>query len=950
MGSSKKEIPIADYRLSAHMGMALGPISALLELRIKDKIAWPAARVGMEDEDINVTKSSVGIGLYTGRPPMAEPAILSINEPDLFGGDQGGGGVVGIAEFLPGRDDQTLSASAAARFGLTPETSPGFRGVASVMFYGGDVSGDVTLKPGQAGAGSKVYGQRGLGFRWGTNDPFMPEVSARIVRHPDHWGPNASLISVDRYAIFRDDQYIGANPAAIIQEILTGGAMGVELNPMLLDADSFRRAERVLAKEKLGLSFHWTEGNVRRFLSTILDHIGGDLSVNPDTGRFSLRLLRSDADLRLFKTDGVTPDTGYASPANTDLFRSDLIINPDNARLIELRRRGWGDLVTTLHVTYTDRNTGEQVGVTVHNDQAIAMQGRQVARTRDLSGIQDPQTAMEVGLRELTALSTPALSADLEMGRAALTLRKFDVVPMIWPGEKVETLVRITDIDYGKPGAATVKVTVAEDVLGMVRRANPTLDRERWNSGKSITHIHQGYVTSAPYAVLVRSGLPAANLGELVDSGDNYPMHLIDTPSSSGYCRILSGEPGVTKDADLATFGTLQTTAFAEATAGWQAEDFTTSNVYEMQWSASRRPFAVGDHLVVVRADPIYRAKSTIPGAGENLSVGEASHIFPEAGPDLEGHLVSLGAGVFKPDTYSRRLAGAAAALFEGVDWGKADVRYRNPLEGHSGVDSGLAALYPEEWIRVDAFDAESGAVTLRRGIYDTTPAPVRPGDKIYHVPAGHVPFTAVGTDGETRSIGYRPQTMGTVSKFVFGYADQTLDERIQRPTRPANVKLTVQGPGGGGTISRGKITLTGAPTMVRIAFSARDKRVDDAAAPAWSSNGIAGAPPCKIRLWKRRRTIAPGSEALDESVLSLETSIAVSEDGPNYVRDIPLSFFLPDDTPGSGTDMPGRDSYIIEVLAEDGLDSWQNPIVGLDIVSDPGGYGRNYGRSYGVA
>lgn len=112
MGKSAAKQVVDDYSMSIHLGICWGPIDAITGLFVGEKIAWTGF-------------VSAETGVY-------------INSPSLFGGPKSEGGVGGIMYYLPGGQNQVMPDSLARRYGMTAQTSPGYRGVASVFFVGAD--------------------------------------------------------------------------------------------------------------------------------------------------------------------------------------------------------------------------------------------------------------------------------------------------------------------------------------------------------------------------------------------------------------------------------------------------------------------------------------------------------------------------------------------------------------------------------------------------------------------------------------------------------------------------------------------------------------------------------------------------------------------------------------------------------------------------------------------
>jgi hypothetical protein len=99
MGSSKKVTVSYWYKLVAHFGFAKGPVDAMLEWRGGDRVIWK------------------GVQETSG--------IISVNKPDLYGGESAEGGVVGDFELLMGEQTQMPSSYLAGIFGALQSANRG---------------------------------------------------------------------------------------------------------------------------------------------------------------------------------------------------------------------------------------------------------------------------------------------------------------------------------------------------------------------------------------------------------------------------------------------------------------------------------------------------------------------------------------------------------------------------------------------------------------------------------------------------------------------------------------------------------------------------------------------------------------------------------------------------------------------------------------------------------
>lgn len=108
MGKSSSAVVGYHYRPAFHGGIGRGPIDAYLEFRGGDRTAWAGT--------------------------LTASGTISINSPNLFGGEKDQGGIVGDVDVLFGDADQMPNAYLLATFG---SQVPAWRGVTTVVFKGG---------------------------------------------------------------------------------------------------------------------------------------------------------------------------------------------------------------------------------------------------------------------------------------------------------------------------------------------------------------------------------------------------------------------------------------------------------------------------------------------------------------------------------------------------------------------------------------------------------------------------------------------------------------------------------------------------------------------------------------------------------------------------------------------------------------------------------------------
>jgi len=133
---------VVEYTMSMHIGVC-SEVDEILEIQIGEKTAWSGTA-------------------------SAEGPII-VNAPTLFGGIKKEGGVKGIAYLLLGGPLQTTPDALAARWGLTRNTAPGFRGLTSLFFVGSFVN-DSAWEP-VPGGGNGSGGGSGGGSSEGWTPP-----------------------------------------------------------------------------------------------------------------------------------------------------------------------------------------------------------------------------------------------------------------------------------------------------------------------------------------------------------------------------------------------------------------------------------------------------------------------------------------------------------------------------------------------------------------------------------------------------------------------------------------------------------------------------------------------------------------------------------------------------------------------------------------------------------
>lgn len=387
------------YSFAVHMGVCRGPVDELVEILVGEKTAYRGA-------------------LHTN-------ASFSINRPHLFGGEKSEGGIVGTLHFMNGFNDQAVPAAVQAALAGGGTLVPGFRGTTTV-FYDGMIS---------------------------QNNPYLKEWKFRVRRSSAGWFNSNTWYPVKAAILLGQDGF-GAtsihamNPAHIIYECSTNPVWGRGLPPSVLDAESFISAANKLCDEGLGLCMKWDRtSKISDFVNEIIQHIGGALYIDRNTGLLTLKLLRDD----------------YV-PAELVTFDFD-------SGLLEIEGDDTGSVTENYNeiiVTYRDPVEDEDRQVRVHNLAAIQQVGYVISKSVTYRGAPTAELAIRLAERDLTANANWLKRYKLKLDRRGWKLAPGMAFKISAPSRGVASIVlRVGDVVDSPLNDGTVTVKAVQDVFGL---------------------------------------------------------------------------------------------------------------------------------------------------------------------------------------------------------------------------------------------------------------------------------------------------------------------------------------------------------------------------------------------------------------------------------------------------------------------------------------------------
>jgi hypothetical protein len=419
---------------------------------------------------------------------------FEINQPELFGGLRKEGGVGGLISWLPGAQNQILPENISGRIDSDPTEVIGFRGLVSLFFSG----------VGNAG-----------GFYWCANNPYLKPLKVRVRGIPQGLNPALAMIDLPNDSQERSQK--AANPAHIIYESMINRSWGMGASPSGIDIGSFEKAAQTLFTENFGLALLWTrQTEIENFINEVLDHIQAKMFMHPFTGLHTIKLLRDDYDIE-------------------DLDE----LNPDNANLMNYKRKMWGETANEVVVTYTDAETENEFTVTAQDPAAIAIQGGNVISTsRNYYGVRDQALALRLAERDVSMVAAPIATCEAEVDRSSWNKVPGDVIKVTWPEHGISQVVfRIEDVNYGSDKNSKIRLVLMEDIFAFDKSAYLSEGASKWISP------NQPPETMTRFAIqTIPAFLTSRVLGLNSPADLNYPECMIGITAGRNFSGDVSYE------------------------------------------------------------------------------------------------------------------------------------------------------------------------------------------------------------------------------------------------------------------------------------------------------------------------------------------------------------------------------------------------------------------------
>lgn len=588
MGMGKSVTVGYQYYMGLHMGLGRGPVDELVEIQVGGKQAFKGS----------VTASGQ----------------VTIDKPDLFGGEMKEGGLKGTLEVLMGEPTQSAPARLA---GMLGGSVPGFRGMVT-LFYDGMVS---------------------------AMTPYLKTWKMRVRRSTAGWDGGAWYPEKATVVIPVDGDAIHAmNGAHIVYECLTNRDWGGGMDRSRLDDASFRAAADQLYTEGFGLCLRWArQDSVGSFIQTVCDHLAADLYLSRFDGTWHLRLIRADYDpasLPLFDEDsgllGIDDDDNAASAGSAN----ELVVK-------------WHDPLKDQDRQWRERNLA-----------AIQADGQVLSTTLDYSGLPTAELAGRVAVRELRTRASSLKRFKVRLDRRGYGIEPGQPFRIRSQARGLDGLVlRAGRIEDGTLDSATLTITAVQDVFGLPAGGMTEVQPSGWTPpDRTPQAVTQRVLMEQTWRDLARR-TDAANLA-LIDPSDSYLASVASKPTALSLGYTLETRVGSAAWTARDDGGAFCPSGALTAALGPTETAFTLSDGIDLDFVAVGGAALLGEEIVRVDAfDPATLSGTlgrgcvdTVPAshaAGSRLWFLDEGHgLDPSAyvaGTTVEARLLTQAGGVLDP-------------------------------------------------------------------------------------------------------------------------------------------------------------------------------------------------------------------------------------------------------------------------------------------------------------
>jgi len=468
---------------------------------------------------------------------ISTASTLTINLPNLFGGEEQRGGLVGRIDFYPGSFNETRNAYLMAE--ADPQV-PAYIGHCRTVFRGAAIVSPSAL-PLSIFRPRRPSGNNATGFYFGTTTN-INAIQAEMTRLSSNVSAAFSVMP----------NGLDVNPMEVLYAGFTERFGMPGLSPTNIDMASWQRDAQTLFNEGFGMSLLIQRGISGKDLAEeVLRIADGILYQDSDTGLMVSRLIREDYVV-----------------ANLPIIDESIVLD-----LTNFSKTTWEQTYNQCRVTFKDRSNLYADKVATAQDFAnINFQQR--VKNIDISM---PSTfvadeANRLAVRQLSLLSVPLFQIELRCNRRASLYKPADLFIFNYAPYGISNMVmRVQKIEKGTLLDGVVTINAVQDRFATALAVFAPPGGSGWINPIGLpTAMVPEALFELPYEMSEAEGAVIATIGSRPQAGD------------LGY-KIFAGETAITLEEigqiDTFTPSGLLTAPYPFSTAARDAVGFAVGTV-----------------------------------------------------------------------------------------------------------------------------------------------------------------------------------------------------------------------------------------------------------------------------------------------------------------------------------------------------------------------------------
>lgn len=454
------------YDIGLHMAFCVSNgDTRLLKLLVQDELIWSG-------------------NLASGRG--------EVDKGDLFGGEDGEGGIEGDFDWCPGGAAQGQNSY--LRRAISGRV-PAYRSSARLVWRRGYVG----------------------------NSKYIKEWAAQVQRLPTRLGSGYHDINGE------------ANPAEMLYELLVEKIWGLGTSSLEIDLATFQASAMRLHQEGFGLSLVWDGSKALSAVrDDILAHIDANMFVNVLTGKWELNLNRplSQAEidlLEVYDENSIRELESYSRPSPDETTNEVNVVWTENGSTTQ-----WPAKAQHLGLFQTHEKQFVSVDVTYQGVTSYALAAR-------------------LATRDLAVLSYPLVKVAFKTNRSAYKMKPGSRFKFSWgPLGLVETVCVVIGIDYGTLDDNEIAIEAVQDIFELGTGLYITGGTSAWIPPSRLPVAPSAWrMEFSPFALMKlddqiedpQSAVPILMVEAPNDSHLSYATQYADPTTGSSFSPGFSSQP-----------------------------------------------------------------------------------------------------------------------------------------------------------------------------------------------------------------------------------------------------------------------------------------------------------------------------------------------------------------------------------------------------------------------